>query len=499
MTSFRRLSCMLVVIAAVLLLFYVERDSVRFNNIGTTTTTTEPATELPPVPSHHDRTDSGDTNAVADNTVDDDDDSSHGDRLNCFCRRLSFLLSESRNASSSGTPTTTTTPLVTAVEVAADSGDDGDHNTGGGGGGGGYWLRGHRYAMLGLLCGCGHRRRSCEWTTHSKSSDHLLMSQRDRHRVFTKPSETVVAHALGGLRSVSLPPLGMGLLTQEVVVFVPKHQHRAETENAAISSHRGQSRRHNVQDQEEDGRSNGGRRGDVTTRKQRAVCVAVPMSALSRRVAAAAAVASPQFTRVDQCFRERQTTMRRRRRPTHSASPPTHQQQRRRLLVIGHSHTRYMLAMLCMMLNLTKCNGFSDHQRNLTTVGDDVDSEMMMNNNMLTFLQANYDWRNKLYHLLISESSSPRPRLFSSFSRVGDTSIHTLRQAVRFVHEAASPSSISSSSPSSVFLRSERAAFLRMNVTNIVLSRGSWDLLFLDANPAIVAAQIAAGVELIAE
>ena len=145
-----------------------------------------------------------------------------------------------------------------------------------------------------------------------------------------------------------------------------------------------------------------------------------------------------------------------------------------RILFIGHSHTRYMASLYCMMLRSKGCALYAKHLRNITTtleaelystttiipttnsehLPDDsttlIDSSQLQEKKVaaIVFVQANYDARFKVQMLR-----------------------QYLQQKLSY-------------SPEDV-----KHAF-----TQIVVSRGSWDTLFFDNRMSVVAAEFEEGL-----
>jgi hypothetical protein len=105
------------------------------------------------------------------------------------------------------------------------------------------------------------------------------------------------------------------------------------------------------------------------------------------------------------------------------------------LLFLGHSHTRYIASMLCMMLNSSACDPLRDQFRNITAIHRSSlpfshRADHRADGSILTFAQSNYGFQRRVREL----------------------------QGV--------------------------ASDRKGGFTHIVLSRGSWDLLFFDRSPS---------------
>lgn len=130
------------------------------------------------------------------------------------------------------------------------------------------------------------------------------------------------------------------------------------------------------------------------------------------------------------------------------------------VLFIGHSHTRFLASMICMMLNASSCEQLDDQFRNISIVrqadlfnrGQPADAGMQQPHTSavgegfvrLAFVQANYHFGNK----------------------------------VALTQQA--------------FTATELAAF-----THVVVSRGSWDLLFYDRPPVEIAVELRSSLRLL--
>lgn len=114
------------------------------------------------------------------------------------------------------------------------------------------------------------------------------------------------------------------------------------------------------------------------------------------------------------------------------------------LLLIGHSHTRFLASMLCMMLNATSCQRLDDQFRNISVVRE-----------------ADIVYPSK------QQGLTHRPP--SNFIRIAFVqSNYHYGAKVRLMQ--------------STFTKTELASF-----THVIYSRGSWDLLFYDRAPNTIA------------
>ena len=162
------------------------------------------------------------------------------------------------------------------------------------------------------------------------------------------------------------------------------------------------------------------------------------------------------------------------------------------ILFIGHSHSRYLGAMLCMMINHTDCALFKLHRRNATFIlrrnerGEDQDRKQDINPIAVAWIQANFQWSKLLRRYfpdgrdVVALPTQPLLVKQQNAQSVVDADVDREQDEA----EAAVGLEFTSANLPSPM------EFATAQFTHIVASRGSWDMLFWDYDPAELVQEI---------
>jgi hypothetical protein len=185
-----------------------------------------------------------------------------------------------------------------------------------------------------------------------------------------------------------------------------------------------------------------------------------------------------------------------------SPSTPVGSTLKRRVLFIGHSHSRYLAAMLCLFLNGTTCSQFSLHRRPATVIQlNPLTPPTSPPTGFLAWIQANYDLRPRLrlyFRALVNGTNKEggsagfipvQPLLARQLHQgiaglqAGETEITDRDVGMERRSELDPKTNGSSVRPS-----------IAGDLTHIVVSRGAWDLLFRDADPETIVGELVDGL-----
>jgi hypothetical protein len=222
--------------------------------------------------------------------------------------------------------------------------------------------------------------------------------------------------------------------------------------------------------------------------------------------------------------------------PTPAMLAPSGRQQQKagarpHVLVVGHSHSRYIASIWCMMMRGGgDCHLLDQHERNVTRFVPHaaLSARTCLLPASVTFLQANFDLRNKLWMLLhpanpdtkdvsaanVNSRYANSTTDFPPFGSTGhwppvsfsadevalfDGAFSTLVQTSEAPSRGDIDDDFQIPEESSLEHELVKRLLTRAGPADVlVVSRGSWDLLFLDQDPVVATQQLAAGIRLLA-